>query len=143
MDATSNETSIYADEIWVWSPVAKTYEQVTSGGGGGGGGGVAEAQLSAAVAPKANSADVAAGLAQKANDLNPIFTGEATAANLTVNGNLSMTQAGTSLTVKKIQAASSSALELVNPDLSGTITGITRSTVGLASVDNASDAESP
>ena len=82
-------------------------------------------QLSAAVAPKANSAaataaltskadaaTVAAGLMLKADKANPTFTGETTAGNLTVNGNLTMTQTGTSLTVKRIQAAPSSNLEL-------------------------------
>ena len=64
MDAASNETSIYADEIWVWNPATKTHEQVASGGGGGGGG-ITEAQLNAAVAPKANSAAVTAALASK------------------------------------------------------------------------------
>ena len=97
MDATSNESSIYADEIWVWNPATKTHEQVTSGGGGGGGGGgVTTEQLNAAVAPKANTATVTAGLMLKADKANPTFTGDTTAANLilTVNGNISMTQIG-------------------------------------------------
>ena len=106
MDATSNESSIYADEIWVWNPATKTHEQVT-GGGGGGGGGITAAQLNAAVAPKANTAAVTsalaskadaaavtAGLMLKADKASPTFTGEAIAANLTVNGNLTMTQTG-------------------------------------------------
>ncbi len=110
MDATSNE-DIYADAFWRWNPTTKRYEEI-AGGGGGGGGGVTAEQLAAAVAPKANSSDVTAALALKADAANPTFTGDTTATNLTVNGNLSMTQAGTSLTVKKIQAAPSSNLEL-------------------------------
>ena len=54
-------------------------------------------------ASKPASTAVLAALALKANALNPTFTGDATTTNLTVNGNLSMTQAGTSLTVKKIK----------------------------------------
>ena len=64
MDATSNETSVYADEIWVWNPATKTHEQVTSGGGGGGGG-IAEAQLNAALASKADAATVATSLGRQ------------------------------------------------------------------------------
>ena len=85
----------------------------------------------------------------KADKANPTFTGEATAANLTVNGNLTMAQPGTSLTVKRIQAAPSSNLELsgvvsasgyvnltggasiVNPSFSGTITGLSKANVDL------------
>ena len=66
--------------------------------------------LSAAVASKADAATVAASLTLKADKANPTFTGEATAANLTANGNISVTQTGTSLTVKKIQAAPTSNL---------------------------------
>ncbi len=135
MDATSNEDTVYADAFWRWNPTTKRYEEIT----GGGGGGMTTEQLNAAVAPKANTTDLMAGVALKANAANPTCTGEATAANLTVNGNISMTQAGASLTVKKIQAAPSSNLELagivtasgfvnltggsniVNPDFSGTI----------------------
>ena len=118
-------------------------------------------QLTAAVAPKANTATVTAGLMLKADKASPTFTGEATAANLTVNGNLTMTQAGTSLTEKKLQAAPSSNLELsgvvtasgfvnltgganiVNPDFSGTITGLSKANVGLANVNDTSDAAKP
>ncbi len=62
----------------------------------------------------ANSvSDATAGaLFLKADKANPTCTGEATAANVTINGNLTMTQPGTSLTVKRIQAAPSSNLEL-------------------------------
>ena len=70
MDATSNEDTVYADAFWRWNPTTKRYEEIT-GGGGGGGGGVTTEQLNAAVAPKANSIDVAAGLALKANGVNP------------------------------------------------------------------------
>ena len=90
MDATSNEDTVYADAFWRWNPTTKLYEEIT-GGGDGGGGGVTTEQLSAAVAPKANGIDVATGLALKADKANPTFTGDTTAANLTVNGNVSMT----------------------------------------------------
>ena len=63
-------------------------------------------------ASKPASTAVLAALALKANAANPTLTGDTTATNLTVNGNLSLTQAGTSLTVKRIQAAPSSNLEL-------------------------------
>ena len=112
-------------------------------------------------ASKPASTAVLAALALKANALNPTFTGDTSVANLTVNGNISMASAGSVFTCKRIQAAPSSNLELsgivsasgfvnltgganiVNPDFSGTITGLTKSTVGLANVDNTSDAAKP
>jgi len=75
MDPTSNSTSIYADEIFVWNGSA--YEEVQ-----GGDPGVSEEDMNdaiaAAIAPKANTTDVNSALALKAPLASPSFTGTVT-----------------------------------------------------------------
>ena len=46
MDATSNSSSVYADELWLWN--GTSYEEVVPGGGGG----VTEEELNAGLAPR-------------------------------------------------------------------------------------------
>ena len=62
MNATTNSTDLYVDSLHVWNGTA--YEEVL---GGGVSEGEMDAAIAAAVAPKANTADVNASLALKAN----------------------------------------------------------------------------
>ena len=125
------------------------------------GGGVTAEQLAAAVAPKANSSDVSMQLALKAPLASPTFSGTTTAADLTVLGDIRMVDSASSFVCKKLEAPPSSNLQvagdvvtmgLVNMlggalvgdcQLAGTVTGLSKNSVGLSNVNDTSDQNKP
>ena len=101
--------------------------------------------INSAIVGKADVTYVVGQLLTKMDKAGGTFTGAVTCNNnVTITGNLDMTTVGTKLTVKEIQAAPSSNLELSGiVKINNSITGVTKAMVGLSNVDDTSDAAKP